>query len=163
MSEPPDTDAPEAEPSDREVAEADELRRALEDPARGHEDAELARALAGAWAPRDLSVSEHAALVQRALARAGARPRRGRVVRISFGAGAVVALAASFLLVLRTERASPVKGSATAAAVATSRSTQPLFPVQFSTLGGETGRIDRIASARAADLRENQFAKWGVR
>ena len=28
---------------------------------------------------------------------------------------------------------------------------------------GETTRIDRIAMARAADLRDNEFARWGVR
>jgi hypothetical protein len=44
-----------------------------------------------------------------------------------------------------------------------SRSTQALFPDRFAPVGGETARIDRIAVARAADLRDNEFAKWGVR
>ena len=50
-----------------------------------------------------------------------------------------------------------------AVAVAVSRSTQPLFPERFPATGGETSRIDRIAMARGADLRDNEFAKWGVR
>ena len=49
------------------------------------------------------------------------------------------------------------------AASAVSRSTQALFPERFAATGGETARIDRIAMARATDLRDNEFAKWGVR
>ena len=45
------------------------------------------------------------------------------------------------------------------------RSTQTLFdPTQkFPVRGGESTRMDRIAGARAADLRANRFAAWGVR
>jgi hypothetical protein len=89
------------------------------------------------------------------------------VVRASFGAGALVALAAGVALVLRgplgsPEAAAPV-GPAASAAFASSRSTQSLFPEPFASTGGETARVDRIAMARAADLRDNEFARWGIR
>jgi hypothetical protein len=45
------------------------------------------------------------------------------------------------------------------------RSTQALFDpeTKFPVQGGESARVDKIASARAADLRANRFAQWGVR
>jgi hypothetical protein len=44
------------------------------------------------------------------------------------------------------------------------RSTETLFdPAEkFPVRGGESARVDKIASARAADLRANRFAAWGV-
>ena len=159
MSDPHD-DAP---ASEEELAESARLRDALEDPRRPNQDAELARAMSSAWSPRDLPGEAHRVLVERALARHDVlRRRRGRVIRVSFGAGAVVALAAAVLLVLRTDPRGP-DAVRTVEVVAVSRSTQALFPDRFAPTGGESSRIDRIAMARAADLRENEFAKWGVR
>ena len=45
------------------------------------------------------------------------------------------------------------------------RSTADLFDATtpFPRTGGESARVDRIAGARAADLRANRFAAWGVR
>ena len=43
------------------------------------------------------------------------------------------------------------------------RSTQSLFEEPFAPRGGASARIDRIAMARSSDLRENRFARWGVR
>jgi hypothetical protein len=45
------------------------------------------------------------------------------------------------------------------------RSTLELFdPAEpFPREGEETSRIDRIAGARASDLRKNRYATWGVR
>jgi hypothetical protein len=154
-----DLDAP---ASEEERAAAEDLRAALEDPRRTSDGADLARALSSAWSPRDLPAEEHAALVARALARRRAPARSGRVVRISFALGTAVALAAAVLLVLRSDRR-PLGAPAAAVGLAVSRSTQPLFPDRFAPTGGETARIDRIAMARAADLRDNEFAKWGVR
>jgi hypothetical protein len=119
-----------------------------------------------AWEPRDLGSEEHRALVDSALDRAFRTRERGRnrwasVVRISFGRGAMLALAASVVLVLW--RKAPSVPAAVSPAFAVSRSTQELFPERFAPTGGETARIDRIAMARAADLRDNEFAKWGVR
>ncbi|HEY4116974.1 MAG TPA: hypothetical protein VGM56_03925, partial [Byssovorax sp.] len=51
-----------------------------------------------------------------------------------------------------------------AAAFIPTRSTDELFGAQpFPRTGGESQRIDRIATARASDLRQNRFAAWGVR
>jgi hypothetical protein len=159
MSDPRDrVDDPDAPPSDEEVARAEELRAALEDPSRKSGDAELARALGAAWSPRDLTVEGHRALVARALT-----TRRSRVVRVSFGASAFLALAAGVLLFLWTD-AHPLTNTGSAPpGVAMSRSTQGLFTGRFPATGGETSRIDRIAMARGADLRDNEFAKWGIR
>jgi hypothetical protein len=155
---PPDPDAP---ATDEEVAEAARLREALGDPGRPNRDAELARAMSSAWSPRDLSAEAHRGLVAKALEHHDARRRRGRVIRLSFGASAALALAAAVLLYVRSDRQPPETVHATAIAV--SRSTQSLFPEHFASTGGESARIDRIAMARAADLRDNEFAKWGVR
>ncbi len=46
-------------------------------------------------------------------------------------------------------------------ALAQSRSTAPLF--QADSAGAASSRIDRIASARSRDLRDNRYALWGVR
>ncbi|HEY8086269.1 MAG TPA: hypothetical protein VIF09_00440, partial [Polyangiaceae bacterium] len=100
-------------------------------------------------------------LVAGALARHDRKGRR-TVIRVSFGASAVLALAAAVLLFVRGDR-QPPETVTDAVAVAVSRSTQPLFPERFPATGGETSRIDRIAMARATDLRDNEFAKWGVR
>ena len=45
------------------------------------------------------------------------------------------------------------------------RSTQEMFDAAtpFPRSGGESERVDRIAAARAADLRANRFAAWGIR
>jgi hypothetical protein len=174
MADPPDRiDDPDAPASEAERAAAERLRDALEAPpldgrpAETNDDAELARALVSAWSPRDLPDDVHKALVSRALATATAtaarrNARRSRVIRLSFAATGALAAAAALVLVLRGDRSTP-DVAAVAATAAVSRSTQPLFRDPFPTRGGETSRIDRIAMARAADLRENEFARWGVR
>lgn len=139
----------------------------MPDPRDEHEipDPELARVLRAAWSPEDLSAEEHRKLVAGAIA-----PRRGRgrttVVRVSFGASAILALAASVLLVVwsdRGPRPGPPMPPTLAPTMSLSRSTQSLFAQPFAPRGGESARVDRIAMARAVDLRENEFAKWGVR
>jgi hypothetical protein len=158
-------DDPDAPASAEEQEQAEELRAALDDPSRGNAPAELARALSAAWDPRDLSAQDHRALVDEALARGKPAQRRARVIRLSFGAGAMLALAASVLLVLWRDPRGPGAGASGLGGpeLAVSRSTQELFDAQFAPTGGETRRIDRIAMARAADLRDNEFARWGVR
>ncbi len=123
-------------------------------------DPELARVLRAAWSPEDLSAEEHRKLVAAAIA-----PRRGRatVVRVSFGASAILALAASVLLVLWSDRGPRPGPPSVGPTLSLSRSTQSLFVQPFAPRGGESARVDRIAMARAVDLRENEFAKWGVR
>jgi hypothetical protein len=86
------------------------------------------------------------------------RAARARVVRIAFGfVSGGLALAASIVLVVTS---APVHG--TEAPLAKARSTQPLFSEPFKP-GETSARIDRIASARASDFRDNRFTKWGVR
>jgi hypothetical protein len=153
---------PDAPATDQELAESAKLRDALDDPGRRNDDADLARAMSSAWSPRDLSAMAHRSLVEQALVRHDARRRRSRVIRVSFGASAALALAAAVLLYIRSDR-QPPETVHMMAAMAISRSTQPLFPDRFAPTGGESARIDRIAMARAADLRDNEFAKWGVR
>jgi hypothetical protein len=161
MSDPRDRpDPPDAPATEEELAESAKLRDALEDPSRPSDDAELARAMSSAWSPRDLSAEVHRTLVEKALRLHDARRRRGRVIRVSFGASAALALAAAVLLYVRSDRQPPETVHGTAVAV--SRSTQALFQDRFAPSGGESARIDRIAMARAADLRDNEFAKWGV-
>ena len=84
--------------------------------------------------------------------------RRQTVVRVAFGvlAGGL-ALAASIVLAITS---APTRGSE--APLAKARTTQPLFSEPFRT-GEASARIDRIASARASDFRDNRFTKWGVR
>jgi len=95
---------------------------------------------------------------------------------------AVVAMAAGVLLMVgklgRDSAPSPAAAVAQApaasavAAVAgerapriAARSTEDMFDAAtpFPRTGGESARVDRIATARAADLRANRFAAWGVR
>lgn len=141
---------------------AAELARALDGAAPTTAEAELAVALRNAWAPRALDEAENAALVAKAIgassdARASSE-RRAVVVRVAFGASvSVLALAASVLLFVNvTGEESP------AAPLARTRSTQPLFSEPFRP-GEASARIDRIALSRASDLRDNRFARWGVK
>jgi hypothetical protein len=167
MSDKPVLPDPDAPPSEEELAEAKKLRDSLENPAAAHGDAELARALSAAWSPRDLSPGEHRALLDRALAGHASRRRGGLVVYASFAAGALAALAAGVALVLGGAHGSPSASQTVATQTGTSlvstRSTQALFREPFASTGGQTARVDRIAMARAADLRKNEFARWGVR
>ena len=153
---------PDAPPSERELRAAAALREALADPAGSHEDAELARALAVAHDPREISLADHRLLVEEALVGPVAAARKGRVIRVAFGLTATVfAVAAAAALLVRP--AIDESKAPPPVALAHARSTQPLFHEPFTRLGGESARIDRMAMARAGDLRDNEFARWGVR
>ena len=93
----PMIDDPDAPPTEEEKIASERLRDALADPRIENADAELARALAQAHAPRELGKDEHDAIVRAALAKA--KPR-GRVIRITFGLATTLALAAAAVLVL---------------------------------------------------------------
>jgi hypothetical protein len=153
MTADPDPDAP---PSEEEVRESERLRQALDDPSKEHRDAELLRAVKHAAAPTPIAPKDLDASIERAILRAERERSRGVVIRVVFGAGATLAIAAAIVLVIGR---SPTASTELAHA----RSTQPLFSARFESRGGESARIDRIAVARAADLRENHFARWGVR
>ncbi len=109
--------------------------------------------------------------------------RRFRLGPRSFATmSAVVAMAAGVFLFVRqmgqSEAPAPASMAAATSAPAArapgaqppapriaSRSTTDLFDATtpFPRTGGESARVDRIAGARAADLRANRFAAWGVR
>ncbi len=155
---------PDAPASEEELTASARLRDALEDPSPvlgRSPEADLARSLALSHAPRDIDPKEHRAIVDRAIvegARRAKKRQRGVVIRVTFGVSAIVAVAASVLFYFNVRGPAPV-----AMELAVTRSTQPLFPERFPQVGGESARIDRIAMARSADLRENRFARWGVR
>jgi hypothetical protein len=165
-----------ATPTADEQALATALRDALaeaRDPRAGDPgDHHLARALRSAFAPTALDESEHRAIVAAALAKMPARKsetnekeaskvvafeRRGTIARVAFGVvTGGLALAASIVLVVTSAP------RASEAPLAKARTTQPLFSEPFKP-GETSARIDRIASARASDFRDNRFTKWGVR
>ena len=155
--------------SEEEVREAEALRRALDGEARDDVDddaraaAELLGALKASHAPAEIDPAAHHAIVARALAAAKRGQSAGagaKVVRLSFGIAATFAAAAAVFFVLRAPRhddSDRDRGLPFA-----SRSTQELFDAPF-VVGGTTARVDRIAMTRAAEFRDNQFARWGVR
>ena len=115
----------------------------------------IVEALRAAWSPRELPAEEHRAIVARALegGKVVAFRRRTTLVRVAFATTVLAAAAAVLVYVGRPPNEAPI---------ARSRSTQPLFSEPFKS-GEASARIDRIAIARAADHRDNRFAKWGVR
>jgi len=156
-----------ATPSVAELEAAERLRKALETGAPDHGDVLFATALRSAYAPKEIGAAEHRALVDAALRSVPVAPReaevvslaryRRRVARVAFGAAAAAAaIAASVVLTLTSQ------GHEAPLALAKARTTQPLFDAPFKP-GESSARIDRIASARASDFRDNRFARWGVR
>jgi hypothetical protein len=144
---------PFAEPTEDEVRESDRLRHALESDDGSHPDVELARALRRAVKP---GTEKPAVAVPRAGRAAG------RVVYATFGAVALAAAAAFALFVARPRSEPAAMGALSSRTLRVSRPTGDLFAERFTT-GGATERIDRVASARAHDLRENRYTAWGVR
>lgn len=156
---------PDAPASEEELAAAEKLRLALEDPSRASGEAELARALSLSHAPREISASLNAALVAKALAPQTPRRADGRrVIRVAFGAAAAtLAIAAAAALLLRPgANEAPQVAVVTPIPLVQVRSTAPLFHAPFEATNA-SARIDRIALARSDDLRENRYATWGVK
>jgi hypothetical protein len=127
---------------------------------------EVAAALRHAHAPEPLDELAAERLLRRAdLGRVQPTPtRRARVLRLAWGLGLAAAAAAAALVVL--PRSGVLDGAPPAtAALVPARSTEELFdPAEpFARQGGASDRIDRIAAARRADLRQNRFARWGIR
>ena len=169
-------DDPDAPATAEEIAAAEALRDALADPSIDHEGAALARAASLAHSPRALDPADLRAIVDRAIANAPKQETRtektsakkregGRVIRVAFGVAAALSMAAALILVMGRDRSESTASSAAphAQVLTTVRSTQPLFQEPFARSGGGSARIDRIARARGADLRENRFALRGVR
>ncbi len=125
-------------------------------------------ALKNAARPIDLPPEKHDELIAAALAQS--RLKRTGNVRLLrpltvVSLSTLAALAAGVALFLgRASDLRPTVAAPTAALVRT-HSTESLFDAAtpFPRRGQESARIDRIASARAADLRKNNFTAWGVR
>ncbi len=153
---------PFAPASAEELVESERLRDAL-DGKGDHADAALARALSAAFAP---SREPPAISPRLSAAPLSARtPARSNVRYLRFAGGATALLAAAaavLLLVSQGPRSMPQSApDLPALALAQSRSTAPLF--QAAIAGAASSRIDRIASARGRELRDNRYALWGVR
>jgi hypothetical protein len=148
---------PFAPPSTEELVESERLRRALDDGDGDHPDLILARALSAAHAP-----SPAAARVVAPKALAAASRPAGKVLYLRFGgvAAALAAAAAVLLLVSTHSRPESSAPELPALALVQSRSTAVLFQ---TTAGPPSARIDRIASVRERELRDNRYAIWGVR
>lgn len=160
------------EPATRlEERAAERLRVELdrdEAPSDG-EDVQLARALSAAANPRPISEARNEALIRSALARfpLALHRRVASFRRIAPAAAATVvaitALAAGVALFVG--RPAQESGGVASIELARTRSTDSLFDAAtpFPRTGDESARVDRIAAARAVDLRRNRFAAWGVR
>lgn len=168
-------DDPDAPPTPEEIAASERLRDALDapgfrfDPRDQAEDAadvnaELARALRVAVDPRPLAAADHRVILDRALG-AGARrvgAQRRATVAVLFGG---LAAAAAVLLAVSAIRLAPQGDRAAVRqlpALAVPRSTEALFDAPFPKEERTSARVDRIARARARDLRDNRYARWGV-
>jgi hypothetical protein len=152
-----------------ERAAAERLRAELCGEAPPSAESELFRALQLAVHPTDLPAARHQALIDAALSRPillGRLSTRPPVVRriapvTMVALAGVAALAAGVALFVAPSGTRP---PVTAALVRT-RSADSLFDpaTPFPRRGEESARIDRITSARVADLRQNRFTAWGVK
>ncbi len=156
-------EAPDAPPSAEELRAAGRLRDSLEPghaPLVPDPDVELAEAVRSAARPSRLSPEKHRTILDRSLA---PRPKSKVIYVVFGGVASLAAMAASVALVVRSNAPSTSAAREAPPAMAVSRSTAELFPEGIPMTGGTSDRIDRIAYARAQDLRENRFARWGVR
>jgi hypothetical protein len=166
--------AAERREAERLAGELDAMKGRRAAPERKSEPAEIAEALRAAWAPRSIEPLKNEALIAKALQKAPSRRRRALPVTMA-ALTTLAAVAAGITLFFG--RAQDLNQSAPTAAAPTNagtsvaqaaliraRSTTDLFDPEtpFPRSGGTTERIDRIVSARSADLRANRFAAWGV-
>ncbi len=174
---------PHAPASSEEQVAAEALAQAWERGAE-HPLAELGRAALAAHSPGRINPAQNQALIQAALAHAERRSapesQRGaqlvsldavRRRRAWLGSLSVLAAAAAMWLWLGPALTSHSPDGPPGVAalptlprseLAVSRSTGPLFAEKFDT-ESTSDRMDRIASARARDLRHNRYARWGAR
>jgi hypothetical protein len=151
---------PFAPASPDELVESERLRRALEGEG-DHLDLTLARALAAAHSPKAAPSSSLAHASAELESRSGVH--RAKVLYLRFGgAAAALAVAAAVLLSVGPRQSRAPAPDLQALALVQSRSTAPLFQTAAAA-GAPSTRIDRIASVRARELRENRYALWGVR
>ncbi|HEX9621497.1 MAG TPA: hypothetical protein VF989_15240 [Polyangiaceae bacterium] len=171
---PPDVDAalhrrlleialedPLAPPSAAEREEAERLRRTLDDADDTDDGATVLTALRSAYTPSELDRARERAL--RGSGGGGALPRRARRAAWLLGAvGTALAAAATWVAWIDVPRSFEATPSHPSLRTYVSRSTTPLFDDRFA-VGAASARVDRIATARARELRDNRFANWGLR
>ncbi len=172
--------------SEAELAESERFRQALEGQGE-HPDLDLVRGLMAAHRSSGAEPGGIAHMSDRALDRALAGPNsvadadptprsklspaskrtRGNVIFVSFGVMTALAAAAAVILVVffpSQDRALSAAAPAFVPAPAPltqSRSSETLFDAKFER-DHTTERVDRIASVRARELRQNRFRQWGV-
>lgn len=148
-----------APPTPEEIVESERLREELEDPGSTHPDVLLARALRVAVAPRPIEVATHRKILDRALGETRSRGVQVAWIGAVFAAAAAIALALIPLRPMSDQSPTPDEYGASLVHV---HSVDDLFAEPFPKEQLTSARIDRIAEARARDLRKNRFAKWGV-
>ncbi|GAC1373539.1 MAG: hypothetical protein NVSMB47_20820 [Polyangiales bacterium] len=125
----------------------------------------LARSLRHAVAARPLEAAAHRAILDRALG-ARARSTPSPLVWIGGAFAAAASIAFAVLSVDARHDSAPSSASTSAslgASLVHARSLDGLFAEPFPIDQPTSARIDRIAVARARDLRANHFTRWGVR
>jgi hypothetical protein len=130
----------------------------------GSEHAALVEALKVAVRPTALDPARNEALIAAALRAPLRKSPLRRIAPATMAAlTGVAALAASVALFFG--RPPAPRPPAPTAELVRARSADDLFDATtpFPRHGEESARIDRIASARTADLRRNRFAAWGVK
>jgi len=148
---------PFAEPSADELIESERLRQAL-DGQGDHEALRLARALSAAFAP-NLAPPPREPELPVAPVKA---KLTGQVIFYRFAAvTTALAVAAAALLWLTPGVQKSSAPAPDLATLAQSRSTAAFFRPDAASAPSE--RIDRIASVRSRELRDNRYALWGVR
>lgn len=168
--------------SEEERAESERFRRALEGQGE-HPDLDLVHGLVEAHRSGSATPSSSAAISERALEQAlgrvsstrnpaskpspASKRTRGNVIFVSFGVMTAVAAAAAVFLVVffpsqdRARTAAAPGFVAAPGPLTQSRSSEALFDAKFER-DHTTERVDRIASVRARELRQNRFRQWGV-
>ena len=155
-------DDPDAPPSAEEIAASERLREALEDRSAAHPDAELARALKHAVSPRAIESATHKKILDRTVPATRAR------TTVVYFAGALAAAAAIALLVNTLPKSSSnappqIGADDLGASLTRVHPADDLFDAPFPKDQPTSERIDKIATARARDLRANRYARWGVK
>ncbi len=161
--------APEISATTAEREAAARLREALAHPRsddRDEPEVEMMDALIAAHRPRGIDPLRNELLITRALKRSSQRTTTRRTLPfVTAAVLGVAAMAAGIALYLAPPQENSVASRGAPSVLQRSRSTADLFDAAtpFPRVGGESARVDRITNARAAELRDNRFALWGVR
>ncbi|MFC1641753.1 hypothetical protein ACFL5O_03550 [Myxococcota bacterium] len=158
------TENPGSLPSPSERRRASQLACSLEHPAvqfggdsSGLSPVDLVGALRAGYDPSPVGDVDHRSLVAASFRRSA----RHRVVRRALGGTAATLAAAAIATLLLQIHGPTVQPASGPSPAVTSRSAAHLFGSEFG-VRGTTQRMDRLAQARARELRKNRFAIWGI-